>query len=191
MKMTTVIKLNGYHTICASTNPDDVNRAIQNTFHTASAMSRGKQANPLVLLDELEKAPTRQDYGRMWDSLLPFLEPGSNRAIQDKCLQVPIDASQINFIATANRIDDLPWPLRDRLRTITFPEPTPEFLPALIPPLLDDLASSRSLDRRFIEPLTDEDHAFIAKRWTGGSVRRLARLLEAIINARERTMPKH
>jgi ATPase family associated with various cellular activities (AAA) len=159
--------------------------------HPFLAMSRGKQANPLILLDELEKAPTRQDYGRMWDSLLPFLDPGSNRAIQDKCLQVPIDASQINFIATANRIDALPWPLRDRLRIIAFPEPTPEFLPALIPPLLADLTTSRGLDQRFIEPLTEEDHAFLAKRWMGGSVRRLARLLEAIINARERTMPKH
>jgi ATPase family associated with various cellular activities (AAA) len=159
--------------------------------HPFLAMSRGKQANPLVLLDELEKAPTRQDYGRLWDSLLPFLDPGSNRAIQDKCLQVPVDASHINFIATANRIDALPWPLRDRLRIIAFPEPTPEFLPALIPPLLADLATSRALDQRFIEPLTEEDHAFIAQRWKGGSVRRLARLLEAIINARERAMPKH
>jgi ATPase family associated with various cellular activities (AAA) len=159
--------------------------------HPFLAMSRGKQANPLVLLDELEKAPTRQDYGRLWDSLLPFLDPGSNKAIQDKCLQVPVDASQINFIATANRIDALPWPLRDRLRIIAFPEPTPAFLPALIPPLLADLATSRALDQRFIEPLTEEDHAFIAQRWKGGSVRRLARLLEAIINARERAMPKH
>jgi hypothetical protein len=159
--------------------------------HPFLAMSRGRQANPLIILDELEKAPTRQDYGRMWDSLLPFLDPGSNKQAQDKCLQVPIDASHINYIATANRVDQLPWPLRDRLRIVEFPEPTPEHLPALIQPLLAELAASRSLDPRFIAPLTEEDQAFLARNWRGGSVRRLSRLIEAIINAREREMPRH
>ena len=127
----------------------------------------------------------------MWDSLLPFLDPGSNKAIQDKCFQIPIDASNVNFIATANRIDPLPWPLRDRFRVVVFPEPTAAHLDALIPPLMADLAASRALDQRFIAPLSAEDHAFLAQRWKGGSVRRLARLLEAVINARERAMPKH
>jgi ATP-dependent Lon protease len=159
--------------------------------HPFLAMSRGRQANPLIILDELEKAPTRQDYGRMWDSLLPFLDPGSNKQAQDKCLQVPIDASHINYIATANRVDQLPWPLRDRLRIVEFPEATPEHLPALIAPLLAELAASRSLDPRFIAPLSEEDHAFLGRNWRGGSVRRLSRLIEAIINAREREMPRH
>ena len=159
--------------------------------HPFLAMSRGRQANPLVILDELEKAPTRQDYGRMWDSLLPFLDPGSNKAAQDKCLQVPIDASHINYIATANRVDQLPWPLKDRLRMIAFPEPEPEHLPVLIQPLMAELAASRSLDPRYIGPLSEEDQAFLATRWKGGSVRRLSRLIEAIINAREREMPRH
>ncbi len=159
--------------------------------HPLLAMSRGKMANPLIILDELEKAPTRQSYGRMWDSLLPYLDPGSNKDANDKCFQIPVDCSHINYIATANSIDPLPWPLRDRLRIVAFPEPSAAHLDALMPPLLTELASSRSLDPRFIEPLTDEDRTFIAKRWKGGSVRRLARLLEAIINARERDMPKH
>ncbi|MCO4054230.1 MAG: AAA family ATPase [Bosea sp.] len=159
--------------------------------HPFLAMSRGRQANPLVILDELEKAPTRQDHGRMWDSLLPYLDPGSNSQIQDKCLQVPIDASHINYVATANRIDNLPWPLRDRLRIIEFPEPTSDHLPALIAPLLAELAASRSLDPRFIAPLSEEDQAFLGRNWRGGSVRRLSRLVEAIINAREREMPRH
>jgi ATP-dependent Lon protease len=159
--------------------------------HPFLAMSQGRMGNPLVILDELEKSPTRQDYGRMWDGLLPFLDPGSNKAIQDKALQVAVDCSHVNYIATVNRLDPLPWPLRDRLRVIAFPEPTAVHLEALIPPLMAELATSRSLDPRFIEPLTEEDRAFLARRWKGGSVRRLARMLEAIINARERSMPLH
>lgn len=157
--------------------------------HPFLAMSRGRQANPLVLLDELEKAPTRADYARLWDGLLSFLDPGSNRAVQDKCLQVPVDCSHINYIATANRIDLLPWPLRDRLRRIAFPEPAADHLDALIAPLTAQLAASRSLDPRFIAPLTGEEHTVIKAHWRGGSVRRLARLIEAVVNARERTMP--
>ena len=157
--------------------------------HPFLAMSRGKTANPLVILDELEKAPIRADYGRLWDALLPFLESGSNKAVQDRCLQVEIDGSHINYIATANRIDPLPWPLRDRFRQIAFPEPSADHIEALIPPLLAHLAAARGLDPRFISDLTAEDRAFLARRWKGGSVRRLARLIEAVVNARERAMP--
>jgi ATP-dependent Lon protease len=159
--------------------------------HPFLAMSRGRQANPLMVLDEIEKAPTRQDYGRLWDSLLPFLEPGSNGQVQDRCLQVPIDASHVNYIATANRIETLPWPLRDRFRITQFPEPTAEHLPALVAPLLAQLAEARGLDGRFIAHLDLEEQAFLARRWRGGSVRGLARLIEAIVNARERAMSQH
>ena len=159
--------------------------------HPFLAMSRGKTANPLVILDELEKAPSRADYGRLWDALLPFLEPGSNKSVQDRCLQVEIDGSHINYIATANRIDPLPWPLRDRFRQIAFPEPAADHLDALIAPLTAQLAASRSLDPRFIAPLTGDEHAVIKASWRGGSVRRLARLIEAIVNARERLMAQH
>ncbi len=159
--------------------------------HPFLAMSRGKQANPLIILDELEKSPTRSDYGRLWDALLPFLESGSNGAVQDRCLQVPIDASHVNFVATVNRLDPLPWPLRDRLRVIDFPEPTGDHMAALIPPLLTDLAHRRGLDPRFVVPLDRDEFVFLAQRWNGGSVRRLARLVEAIVNARERSMSRH
>ena len=157
--------------------------------HPFLAMSRGKQANPLVILDELEKAPTRNDYGRLWDALLPFLEPGCNRAVQDRCLQVAIDGGHINYIATANRIDPLPWPLRDRFRQIAFPEPAAEHLDALVGPLTAELARVRGLDPRFIAPFDEDERAFLKRGWRGGSVRRLSRMIEAVVNARERAMP--
>ncbi|MGL4650182.1 MAG: AAA family ATPase, partial [Caldilineaceae bacterium] len=79
----------------------------------------------------------------------------------------------------------------DRFRMAEFPEPTSEHLPALIPPLMAELAASRSLDPRFIAPLAQEDLTFLARNWQGGSIRRLSRLIEAVINARERAMPTH
>lgn len=118
-------------------------------------------------------------------------DPGSNKAAQHQCLQVPIDASHINFIATANSIDLLPWPLPNRFRIIDFPEPTVEHLDALIQPLMAEMATRRSLHPRFIAPRTSEDHAFLGCRWRGGSVKRLSRLIDAVVNARERAMLKH
>ena len=43
--------------------------------HPFLAIARAKHANPIVLIDEMEKAGTRTDYGRFWDCLLGFLEP--------------------------------------------------------------------------------------------------------------------
>ena len=43
--------------------------------HPFLAVAQGKSANPMVLIDEIEKAATRSDYGRLWDCLLGFLEP--------------------------------------------------------------------------------------------------------------------
>jgi hypothetical protein len=52
--------------------------------HPFLAIAQGKIANPLLLLDELEKAGTRSDYGRLWDCLLGFLEPETNRVTRTR-----------------------------------------------------------------------------------------------------------
>lgn len=43
--------------------------------HPFLAVAQAKQANAMVLMDEIEKAGTRSDYGRLWDCILGFLEP--------------------------------------------------------------------------------------------------------------------
>ena len=77
----------------------------------------------LVLLDEIEKAAIRNDYGRLWDCLLGFLEPETNCRYPDPALQTNLDLSQITYVATANAIDPLPSPIRDRFRIVNFPKP--------------------------------------------------------------------
>ena len=59
----------------------------------------------------------------------------------------------MSYIATANSLDPLPSPLRDRFRVVTFPKPGPEHLDALLAPVIADLAAERGLDSRWIEPL--------------------------------------
>jgi ATP-dependent Lon protease len=94
--------------------------------HPFLAIGQARHANPMVLLDEIEKAGTRSDYGRLWDCILGFLEPETSVRYPDPALQVTIDLSQISYVATANSLDPLPSPVRDRFRVITFPKPTKE-----------------------------------------------------------------
>ncbi|WP_298107948.1 AAA family ATPase, partial [Bradyrhizobium sp.] len=58
--------------------------------HPFLAVAQASSANPLVLIDEIEKAGTRNDYGRLWDCLLGFLEPETNARYPDPALQTTL-----------------------------------------------------------------------------------------------------
>jgi ATP-dependent Lon protease len=154
--------------------------------HPFLAIARAKHANPIVLIDELEKAGTRNDYGRFWDCLLAFLEPETAKRYFDPALQVPLDLGEVSYVATANALDPLPSPLRDRFRIVTFPKPGSEHLDALLPPVTADLATERGLDSRWIEPLTGQERDVVAAHWRGGSVRQLRRVVEVVLRTREK-----
>ena len=83
------------------------------------------------MVDEIDKAPVRNDHGRLWDVLLTMLEPETSKRFLDPSLQVECDLSHVSFVGTANSLDPLPAPLRDRMRAISVPEPTAEDLDAL------------------------------------------------------------
>jgi ATP-dependent Lon protease len=154
--------------------------------HPFLAITQAKHANPLVLIDEIEKAATRTDYGRFWDCLLAFLEPETAARYPDPALQTNLDLSQVSYVATANSLDPLPSPLRDRFRVVTFPKPAAADLIALLPAVIADLALERGLDSRWVEPLTGIERDTVAAHWRGGSVRRLRRVVEALLSVRER-----
>jgi ATP-dependent Lon protease len=153
--------------------------------HPFLAISRAGHANPIVVLDELEKTATRSDFGRLWDCLLGFTEPETSARYPDPALQVTLDLSQVSYLATANSLDPLPAPIRDRFRVITFPMPQAQDLDALLPAVVADLTKQRGLDSRWIVPIDGVERAAIAAHWHGGSVRRLRRIVEVILRERD------
>jgi ATP-dependent Lon protease len=154
--------------------------------HPLLAIAQARHANPMILLDELEKAGTRSDYGRLWDCLLGFLEGETAARYPDPALQITLDLSQVSYVATAaNSLDPLPPPLRDRFRVIAFPKPCAADLDALLPAVLADLGSERRLDPRWMAPLSGDERDLVADHWRGGSVRQLRRILEVILRARD------
>jgi hypothetical protein len=159
--------------------------------HPFLAIGQGSIANPMVLLDELEKAGTRADYGRLWDCVLGFLEPETNCRYPDPALQVTVDLSQVSYVATANALDPLPSPIRDRFRVITFPKPSASDLDALLPAVIADLARERGLDIGWVSPLDGAERTAVAAHWRGGSVRRLRRLVDAILRERDKSAARN
>jgi hypothetical protein len=74
---------------------------------------------------------------------------------------------------------------------IEFPQPRAADLDSLLVPVLVDLASERGLDLRWFTSLTVAEHELARRHWRGGSVRRLRRVVEAILDMRERSGLRH
>jgi ATP-dependent Lon protease len=81
------------------------------------AMKKAKVINPVILLDEIDKM-SRDIHGDPAAALLEVLDPEQNKNFVDHFLDVEYNLSQAMFIATANILDNIPYPLLDRLEII-------------------------------------------------------------------------
>ena len=118
--------------------------------------------NPVFLLDEVDKLGA--DYrGDPTSSLLEVLDPEQNDRFSDHYLNVPFDLSKVLFIATANLLENIPAPLRDRMEVIRLSGYTPE--------------EKEKIARLHLIPAQVEEHGLAESQlsWSGPAIRELVR----------------
>ena len=158
----------------------------------ARAINQMRIPNPVVLVDEIDKAGTSTRNGRLWNVLLPFLERETARAYRDVSLDAELDLSWISHIATANSIEELPAPLRDRYRIVKVEAPRLADLPALAANVLREIAIENG-EETFVWPLAADEIEVIGRAWekVGFSIRKLQKIVAGTVTARNATAVRH
>lgn len=94
----------------------------------AHKLAAGKTFNPFFLFDEIEKAK-RDGHDAMHDVhglMLSYLEPETNNAIEDDYVECPMDMSHVNYVFSANSIEDMPSAFLSRVDVYAIPDTTAE-----------------------------------------------------------------
>ncbi|MCR5308425.1 MAG: endopeptidase La [bacterium] len=144
-------------------------------MHTAGTI------NPVFLIDEIDKLSS--DYkGDPSSAMLEVLDPEQNSHFSDHYVEEPYDLSQVLFIATANYLENVPAPLRDRMEIVTLDSYTEHekyniALKHLIPKQLD----IHGINKEKCE-FTDDAIYYIIRHYTmEAGVRELSRMIASII----------
>lgn len=144
-------------------------------------MKDAKTVNPVFLLDEIDKMSS--DYkGDPASAMLEVLDPEQNAKFSDHYLEEPYDLSQVLFITTANYLENVPAPLRDRMEIVELSSYTEQekFQIARIHLLKKQLKNHGITEEQF--SITDDAIFYIIQHYTReAGVREVSRFIGSLI----------
>uniref|UniRef100_A0A182Q276 Lon protease homolog, mitochondrial n=1 Tax=Anopheles farauti TaxID=69004 RepID=A0A182Q276_9DIPT len=169
--MTDVAEIKGHRRTYVGAMPGKLIQCLKKT----------KTENPLVLIDEVDKIG-RGYQGDPSSALLELLDPEQNVNFLDHYLDVPVDLSKVLFICTANVIDTIPEPLRDRMEMIDMSGYVAEEKLAIAKQYLIPQAKRDSgVEDKHITITDDALHALIKSYCRESGVRNLQKQIEKIV----------
>ncbi len=137
--------------------------------------------NPVFMLDEMDKLGA-SFHGDPSSALLEVLDPEQNGTFRDNYLAVPFDLSQVMFVGTANVLDAIPGPLRDRMEVIELPSYTEdEKVEIARRYLVGRQLEANGLRAEQCEISDDALHAIIAGYTREAGCRNLERLIGGVL----------
>lgn len=152
----------------------------------AEAIFRSRFANPIMFVDEIDKAAKNLAAGKLEDALLAVLEPETARRYYDECLQADVDLFYVNYMLAANdrmNINDI---LRSRVSVETVEKPPADAFPQIARSIMNEVAADYGLDRTAMpgaDEFTKAQYEFKAGRSIRDIKRMMIDLLPEILGA--------
>ncbi len=147
------------------------------------AIAKAGTRNPVMMLDEMDKLG-QGFHGDPSAALLEVLDPEQNTTFRDAYLGVPFDLSHVLFIGTANMLDTIPGPLRDRMEVVELPSYTEDEKVGiarryLVPRQLE----ANGLKAEQVEVTDEALHAMVRDYTREAGVRNLERTIGAVLRS--------
>lgn len=133
------------------------------TGFIANTLANTDVANPIILIDEIDKASSDSKYNPM-NVFYSLLESHSAKRFRDEALEVELDASKVVWIATGNYLQHIPAPIQSRMRVFNIKQPISNAMPNVIKSIYSHILENKaygklldeSLDERVIENLSTQ-----------------------------------
>lgn len=118
-------------------------------------LRESREANPFIVLDEIDKMSGDSHYD-CYGSLYSLLEKNTAKVFVDELIELPMDHSHINWIATANDINSIPIPIRSRFSILEMREPTKNELKIITTSIYRNILKENKWGKHFSSQLDDD-----------------------------------